>query len=207
MTVAEGTGLGSRMTAYRWHLVDPIPFQKSLRFEIEHKGWTFNADGAVKSGFGERVDLMSSVAFWYQEGIAPDQPPVPYGAARLPQGNALQIEVERAMAGIKAREGQGLGVPGPLLVQGRRRLRGRRARARRSTIPFDVPEDGDYELYAQLAKGSDYGDLHGAPRREAAGRARCSSTSPAPTSGRRRSSTDTRSRRTSARTTRWAGRA
>ena len=25
------------------------------------------------------------------------------------------------------------------------------------TIPFDVPEDGDYELYAQLAKGSDYG--------------------------------------------------
>ena len=25
------------------------------------------------------------------------------------------------------------------------------------TMPFDVPEDGDYELYAQMAKGSDYG--------------------------------------------------
>ena len=74
--VAEGTGLGSRMTAYRWHLLDPVPFQKSLKFDIEHKGWTFNADGSVKSGFGERVDLMSSVAFWYQEGIALDQPPV-----------------------------------------------------------------------------------------------------------------------------------
>ena len=25
VTVAEGTGLGSRMTAYRWHLADPVP--------------------------------------------------------------------------------------------------------------------------------------------------------------------------------------
>src|SRR6185295_5309149 len=92
--VAEGTGLGARMTAYRWHLLDPIPFAKSLRFELEHKGWTFNADGSVKSAFGERTDLLSSVAFWYQQGIAEDQPAVPYGPARLPQGGALQVEVE-----------------------------------------------------------------------------------------------------------------
>ena len=76
------------MTAYRWHLVDPVPFTASLRFVMEHKGWTFNADGSVKSAFGERTDLVSSVAFWYQQGIASDQPPVPYGPARLPQGNA-----------------------------------------------------------------------------------------------------------------------
>jgi hypothetical protein len=48
----------------------------------------------VKSAFGERTDLISSVAFRYQEGVASDQPPVPYGPARLPQGNASQIEVE-----------------------------------------------------------------------------------------------------------------
>ena len=35
--VAQGTGLGSRMTGYRWHLVDPIPFTKSLHFEIEQR--------------------------------------------------------------------------------------------------------------------------------------------------------------------------
>jgi len=34
----RGDGLGARMTAYRWHLVDPIPFTKSLKAEIEHKG-------------------------------------------------------------------------------------------------------------------------------------------------------------------------
>jgi len=32
--VAEGTGVGSRMTAYRWHLRDPIPFTRSLRFDF-----------------------------------------------------------------------------------------------------------------------------------------------------------------------------
>src|SRR5262245_3271384 len=47
--VAQGTGLGSRMTAYRWHLLDPVPFTRSLRFEMEHRGWTFQPDVAVKS--------------------------------------------------------------------------------------------------------------------------------------------------------------
>ena len=65
-SVAEGTGLGSRMTAYRWHLADPIPFSKSLRFVFEHNGWTFHPDGSVKSAAGERTDLMSSVAYWYR---------------------------------------------------------------------------------------------------------------------------------------------
>src|SRR4029453_13712473 len=104
--VAEGTGLGSRMTAYRWHLADPVPFTKSLRFLMEHKGWTFNADGSVKSAVGERTDLITSVAFWYQQGIASGQPEVPYGTARLPQGNAQQIEVEKSLAEAKAEKGK-----------------------------------------------------------------------------------------------------
>ena len=95
VTVADGTDLGSRMTAYRWHVADPIPFRQELRFDIEHAGWTFNADGSVRSAFEEREDLFSSVAFWYQLGIARGQPEPPYGAARLPHGNALQLEVER----------------------------------------------------------------------------------------------------------------
>jgi len=156
VTVAEGTGLGSRMTAYRWHLVDPVPFQKSLKVEIEHKGWTFNADGAVKSGFGERVDLMSSVAFWYQEGIAQDQPPVPYGSARLPQGNALQIEVERSMKDIQSEKGKSEIFPDLFWSKDVVVFQGE-GPGSKVTIPFDVAEDGDYELYAQMAKGSDYG--------------------------------------------------
>jgi Protein of unknown function (DUF2961)/HEAT repeats len=156
VTVAEGTGLGSRMTAYRWHLLDPVPFQKSLKFEIEHKGWTFNADGSVKSGFGERVDLMSSVAFWYQEGVALDQPPVPYGSARLPQGNALQIEPERSMSEVRAEKGKVSMFPNLFWSKDVVIFEGEGPGAK-VTIPFDVPDDGDYELYVQFAKGSNYG--------------------------------------------------
>jgi len=154
--VAEGTGLGARMTGYRWHLTDPVPFTKSLYFEIEHKGWTFKADGSVKSSFGERVDLMSSVSYWYQDGIARGLPPVPYGSARLPQGNAKQIEVENALAQVKAEKGKAsvskdlFWSKDVLLFEGQ-------GPGARIEIPFDVDEDADYELYTQLAQASDYG--------------------------------------------------
>ena len=154
--VAEGTGLGSRMTAYRWHLVDPVPFKRSLRFVMEHKGWTFAADGSVKSAFGERTDLVSSVAFWYQEGVASDQPPVPYGPARLPQGNALQIEVEAALPRVRAEKGKATLVP-DLFWSKDVILFAAEGPGSRLEVPFDVPEDGEYEVYTQLAQGSDYG--------------------------------------------------
>jgi len=154
--VAQGTGLGSRMTGYRWHLADPIPFTRSLYFEIEHKGWTFKPDGSVKSTFGERVDLMSSVAYWYQQGIARGLPPIPYGSARLSQGNSKQIEVENALPQVKAEKGKAsvsrdlFWSKDVLLFEGQ-------GEGARIEIPFDVEEDGDYELSTELAQASDYG--------------------------------------------------
>ena len=56
--------------------------------------YTYNPDGTVRSGFEERADLFSSVAFWYQQGIAQNLPTLPYGIARLPHGNAQQIEID-----------------------------------------------------------------------------------------------------------------
>ncbi len=168
VTVAEGTDLGSRMTAYRWHLLDPIPFTKSLKVDIEHKGWTYDSDGKVKSAFGERTDLMSSVAFWYQQGIAQDQPPVPYGSARLPQGNARQIEVEKYLVKNKGK------VKGK--SKGKVKTKGGKAsispelfwskdvilfraegKGSEITIPFNVPAEGDYEIYTEVAQAPDYG--------------------------------------------------
>ena len=34
----EGYEPGNRGSVYRFHLTDPVPFKKSLRVEIEHKG-------------------------------------------------------------------------------------------------------------------------------------------------------------------------
>jgi len=156
VTVADGTETGARLTAYRWHLNDPIPFRRSLRAAIEHGGWTFNQDGSVRSAFEERPDLFSSVAFWYQDGIARDQPEPPYGAARLPQGNALQIEIERFIDDARA-TGGALEVQ-PEVFWGKDLLfMEARGPGSRLDVPLDVPEDGRYELIAQIAQAPDYG--------------------------------------------------
>jgi hypothetical protein len=158
-SVAEGTGLGSRMTAFRWHLTDPIPFRRSLRFVFEHKGWTFNADGSVKSASGERTDLMSSVAYWYQVGIATDQPEPLYGAARLPQGNARQIEVEgTALKDPKAKAEKGkVSVSKDLFWSKDVLFLQAEGPGARLDVPFDVEADGEYELVTEVAQSYDYG--------------------------------------------------
>ncbi len=156
VTVADGTGLGSRMTGYRWHIKDPIPFRKSFRFDIEHLGWTFNNDGSLKSAFGTRDDLMSSVAYWYQDGVATGLWPVPYGSARLPQGNASQVEVEQAIGQVKAEKGTAEVFPDLFWSKDVLIFKGEGPGAKLE-VPFDVAEAGDYELYTQVAMGSDYG--------------------------------------------------
>jgi hypothetical protein len=154
--VSEGEGLGARMTAYRWHLMDPVPFTKSLRVEIEHKGWTYRPDGKVKTAFGERTDLISSVAYWYQKGIATDQPPLPYGSARLPQGNAKQIEVESSVREAKAEKGK-VSVSKELFWGKDVILFEGEGPGARIEIPFQVDEAGEYELSTQVAQAPDYG--------------------------------------------------
>ncbi|MBP7570008.1 MAG: DUF2961 domain-containing protein [Acidobacteria bacterium] len=154
--VAEGTDVGARMTAYRWHVVDPIPFTRSLRFDLEHVGWTYNADGTVRSASEERADLFSSVAFWYQAGIAEDQPPVPYGAARLPHGNARQVEVEEAIADVRA-EGGAVSVQKEVFWSKDLLFFEAKGPGSKIHVPLEVAEEGRYELIAQVAHSPDYG--------------------------------------------------
>ncbi|HNT34139.1 MAG TPA: DUF2961 domain-containing protein, partial [bacterium] len=68
----EGMDRGDRGTAYRWHIPDPISFTKSLRVEIEHKGSRNDGQGHQYTGFEERPDCFSTVAYWYQ--IEPHKP-------------------------------------------------------------------------------------------------------------------------------------
>jgi len=55
-----------RINTYRWHIEDPVPFERSLRFEIEH--------GGVNDA--PNVDY-TSVAYWYQTHPKPKFPPLP----------------------------------------------------------------------------------------------------------------------------------
>jgi hypothetical protein len=64
------SGIGGRWSVYRFHVQDPIPFQKSLRFTIEH------------GHASERTDNWSSVAYWYQTEPHAPFPALPAGGER-----------------------------------------------------------------------------------------------------------------------------
>jgi HEAT repeat protein len=157
--MAEGERLGSRLSAYRWHVPDPVAFKTSLRAEIEHAGWTANEDGSVRSAFEERPDYFSSVAFWYQKGVQEDLPEVPYGAARLPFGNATQVAVEDSLAGVTAENGTA-SVQREVDWSKDLLFFEAKGAGAKINIPIDIAEAGQYEMIAMLAQAPDYGDYY-----------------------------------------------
>jgi hypothetical protein len=57
---------GRKYSLYRWHILDPVGFQKNLRVTVDTLGW-WN-----KPGYRPLAEDISSVAYWYQyESHAP----------------------------------------------------------------------------------------------------------------------------------------
>ncbi len=96
VTLWEGYDKGARVTAYKWHIHDPIAFTKSLRASIEH------------GHANDREDDWYSVAYWYQTLPSPKPPALANVMDRLPdegrlfasrvfanQGIALDLQNER----------------------------------------------------------------------------------------------------------------
>ncbi len=162
----EGYDPYALTTAYRWHIPDPVLFKKSLHVEIEHKGVTFNPDGSIKSGFEERPDDFSSVAYWYQTEPHKAFAEMPTGYARLYYDYATQIEAEGLIpnANVSA---------GPLQPQdgawsGGKQLFWTPAEKGQSlTLPFDVKDAGKHSVLLTLTYSFDYGifqfELDGTP--------------------------------------------
>ncbi|MBP7053692.1 MAG: DUF2961 domain-containing protein [Phycisphaerae bacterium] len=62
--------VGQMSSCYRWHIPDPIVFNKSLRVAIETMGWANrdeNPEGQSRM-YCQRQDDVSSIAYWYQLG-------------------------------------------------------------------------------------------------------------------------------------------
>ena len=155
--MAEGELPGSRLSAYRWHVPDPIPFTKSIWAGIEHSGWTSNPDGTVRSGFEERPDYFSSVAFWYQRDINELVPEPPYGEERLPYGNATQIAVEDSISDVTTDRGTAAVLRDVDWAKDILLFKADGVGSR-INIPIDIPATGRYAIVANLAEASDYGD-------------------------------------------------
>lgn len=76
--------VGGHTSAYRWHINDPIVFQKGIKVTFEHFGWISpdeNPDYRAMS-WNERQDDYSSVAYWYQAGPSTFTARAPSGAER-----------------------------------------------------------------------------------------------------------------------------
>jgi hypothetical protein len=67
-----------RFSLYRWHITDPVRFERDLKVTIQALGW--RRDGR----YLPLRDDIASVAFWYQE-----QPAAPFPA--LPSADELEI--------------------------------------------------------------------------------------------------------------------
>jgi hypothetical protein len=98
-----GNDAGNVGSFYRWHIPDPVNFKKSLRVEIQHKGAQTFPDG-TRTGFTERDDLFSSVAFWYQTGPHKPYPALPAGPDRLPVQDVVLIRGSAATNSAKHSE-------------------------------------------------------------------------------------------------------
>src|SRR5580704_367950 len=155
--IAEGELPGSRLSAYRWHVPDPIAFKKSIWAGIEHSGWTSNPDGSVRSGFEERPDYFSSVAFWYQKGVNEEVTEPPYGYERLPYGNATQIAVEDSIDQVTTEHGTASVLRDVDWAKDILLFKAEGVGSK-INVPIDIAEDGRYALVADLAEFSDYGD-------------------------------------------------
>ena len=95
--------VGGHTSAYRWHITDPIVFQKGIKVTFEHWGWISpdeNKDYKSMS-WNEREDDYSSVAFWYQTGQ-------PTFAARAPADRVLP-NLDRVIAYARDSEKHGVG--------------------------------------------------------------------------------------------------
>ena len=68
--------LGDKSTAYRFHILDPIPFTRSIRVSIEHAWDQQNSDFC---------DNYSSVAYWYQTEPHQSFAPLPTFDQRRPR--------------------------------------------------------------------------------------------------------------------------
>jgi hypothetical protein len=139
-----------RISTYRWHIEDPIPFRQRFRFEIEHGG-TNDTPGVE----------YASTAFWYQTHPHATFPALPRTLVPRATVSKPEIEAESLLSRARVTGGQ-------LQVQQMEPFQGEwggdaqlwwvLARpGDRLTMPLTVAAAGSYELIGFFTRALDYG--------------------------------------------------
>src|SRR6266849_3684808 len=162
----QGWSAGDSGICYRWHVLDPVGFSRSLKVTMEHKG---NRAMAEEAWYIERPDFFSSIAFWYQTGE-----PKPFG--HLPAWPERRVPWEhhhlvRAFRAARTTDGSQPAVRTTGFFGGRPSLvwEGMEPGAR-LTLPFTTAAEGRCALRLTAFTGPASGvfdiDLDGRPVRE-----------------------------------------
>jgi D-arabinan exo alpha-(1,3)/(1,5)-arabinofuranosidase (non-reducing end) len=149
----EGDNAGDSGVCYRWHVLDPVGFSKSLKVAIEHKG---NRAEDIEGFYIERPDFINSVAFWYQIG-EPKRfgalPPYPERSVPWQTRHLVQAFRQAKVTGRTKVQVETSGMFGarPVLSWTNSEL-GARLR-----IPFQVGTNGRYALRLTAAAAPEFG--------------------------------------------------
>ncbi|SPE57151.1 hypothetical protein SBV1_2660005 [Verrucomicrobia bacterium] len=149
----QGEFAGDSGVAYRWHVLDPVGFTKSLKVAFEHKG---NCDDEIKGFFIERPDFISSVAFWYQLGE-------PKTFAEMPSYPERCVPWQTTYLVSTFRRAKVSGPAKPLvafsgMMGARPILRWPNTKpGARMTVPFSVAQEGRYAVRIMAEAAPDYG--------------------------------------------------
>jgi hypothetical protein len=151
--------VGGHTSAFRWHLADPIVFEKSIRVTIEHYGWISPDENIERRAhsWNEREDDFASVAFWYQTGKPTFNQPVPPAEERI-LPNLDEIFPARTIAGTAAcKNGTGeiqdnldFYMDGQLLFKPS-------SENASVTIPFTIADKKPTRLLISVTNGPDFG--------------------------------------------------
>jgi hypothetical protein len=152
--------VGGHTSAYRWHIHDPIVFNKGIKVTLEHWGWISPDENPERRSmsWNEREDDYSSVAFWYQTGL-------PTFEARAPEGKDRRLPgLERVIAFARdwmdeKRHGTGTAHTQQLpFYEGPQVLyQPEKAEGAWFEIPFEVKEKEPLRLLLNLTKSYDFG--------------------------------------------------
>jgi len=159
LVVGKPGAIGMKLSSYRWHLLNPVRFTRSLRFTIEHRGWVpgdEKPNGKVH-GNTERFDDFASVAFWYQTGKPKRFAEVPGARGRKPpnidivfDSTALLPSVEKSAGELRVQKGWGWTGAGQLFF---------RAEDEDAffQVEFEVEEESYRAFVLPLTRSYDYG--------------------------------------------------
>ena len=151
--------VGGHTSAYRWHVSDPIVFNKGLKVTFEHYGW-MSPDENPKyqsHSWNEREDDYSSVAFWYQTGWPTFEARAPHARDRALPGLDRIISARRFTDAAYHGPGQAVAQNLDVYPEGHLFYQPEQEGNAWVEIPFEIEEKEPRRLLLVMTQSYDYG--------------------------------------------------